>query len=100
MRDAVIVDAVRSPIGKPNGFLSGVHPADLGAHVLSALQQRVGFDPAAVDHVVWGCVSQVGDQSGSPGRVSVLATGWPESVPSSTVDRRCGMANATILELL
>lgn len=96
MRDAVIVDAVRTPIGKRNGSLADVHPADLGAHVLKALADRVGFEPAMVDDVVWGCVSQVGDQSGSLGRVSVLAAGWPESVPSSTVDRRCGSSQQSV----
>jgi acetyl-CoA acyltransferase len=96
MRDAVIVDAVRTPIGKRNGSLAQVHPADLGAHVLAALQQRVGFDPVDVDDVVWGCVSQVGDQAGSLGRVSVLAAGWPESVPATTVDRRCGSSQQSV----
>jgi len=96
MRDAVIVDAVRSPIGKRNGSLAGVHPADLSAHVLSALQERVGFEPGIVDDVVWGCVSQVGDQAGSLGRVGVLAAGWPESVPATTVDRRCGSSQQSV----
>ncbi len=96
MRDAVIVDAVRTPIGRRNGSLAGVHPADLTATVLAALAQRTGFDPAVVDDVVWGCVSQVGDQAGSIGRVGVLAAGWPESVPATVVDRRCGSAQQAV----
>ncbi|GAA3958853.1 acetyl-CoA C-acyltransferase [Gordonia caeni] len=96
MRDAVIIEAVRSPIGKRNGSLSGVHPGDLTAHVLNEVVQRAGVDPADVDDVVWGCVSQVGDQAGSIGRVGVLAAGWPESVPSTVVDRRCGSAQQAV----
>lgn len=96
MRDAVIVDAVRTPIGKRNGSLAGIHPGDLTAKVLTALAERNGFDPATVDDVVWGCVSQVGDQAGSIGRVGVLAAGWPESVPATVVDRRCGSAQQAV----
>jgi len=96
MRDAVIVDAVRTPIGKRNGSLTDTHPADLTAHVLNALVGRTGLDPALVDDVVWGCVSQVGDQAGSIGRVGLLAAGWPESVPSTTVDRRCGSSQQSV----
>ncbi|MGB3698989.1 MAG: acetyl-CoA C-acyltransferase [Gordonia sp. (in: high G+C Gram-positive bacteria)] len=96
MRDAVIVDAVRTPIGKRNGGLSEIHPGDLSAHVLTALADRVGFDPASVDDVIWGCVSQVGDQAGSIGRVGVLAAGWPESVPATVVDRRCGSSQQSV----
>jgi acetyl-CoA acyltransferase len=96
MRDAVIVDAVRTPIGKRNGSLKDVHPADLSAHVLKALQARVGFDPETVDDVVWGCVVQANDQAGSIGRVGVLAAGWPESVPATTVDRRCGSGQQAV----
>ncbi|WP_341267599.1 acetyl-CoA C-acyltransferase [Gordonia malaquae] len=97
MRDAVIVDAVRTPIGKRNGSLSTIHPGDLTGHVLGALAGRVGFDPATVDDVVWGCVSQVGDQAGSIGRVGVLAAGWPESVPATVVDRRCGSGQQAVV---
>src|SRR6201996_7109421 len=90
MRDAVIVEAVRTPIGKRNGGLKDVHPADLSAHVLNALAERSGIDPAIVDDVIWGCVSQVGEQTLNVGRNSVLAAGWPETVPATTVDRQCG----------
>jgi acetyl-CoA acyltransferase len=96
MRDAVIVDAVRTPIGKRNGALAGIHPGDLSAHVLTALAGRNDLDPALVEDVIWGCVSQVGDQSGSIGRVGVLAAGWPETVPSTVVDRRCGSSQQAV----
>lgn len=96
MRDAVIVDAVRTPIGKRNGSLADIHPVDLSARVLTALAQRNGFDPATVDDVVWGCVSQVGDQSGSVGRLAVLAADWPQTVPATVVDRRCGSAQQAV----
>lgn len=96
MRDAVIVDAVRTPIGKRNGALSDIHPGDLSGHILNSLAERVGFDPAVVDDVLWGCVSQVGDQSGHIGRLGVLAAGWPESVPSVVVDRRCGSGQQSV----
>ena len=96
MTDAVIVDAVRTPIGKRNGSLADIHPGDLSAHVLTALADRVGFDPGRVDDVIWGCVSQVGDQAGSIGRVAVLAAGWPESVPATVVDRRCGSSQQSV----
>jgi acetyl-CoA acetyltransferase len=81
MRDAVIVEAVRTPTGKRNGGLSGVHPADLSAQVLQALAERSGIDPAVVDDVIWGCVSQVGEQTFDIARTAVLSAGWPESVP-------------------
>ncbi len=90
MREAVIVDAVRTPAGKRNGMLKDWHPADLAAHVLKALEERNGIDPAIVDDVVMGCVMQVGPQALNIGRNAVLAAGWPESVPATTVDRQCG----------
>lgn len=98
MRDAVIVDAVRTPVGKgrPGGALSGIHPASLSAHILNALADRAGLDPATVDDVVWGCVSQVGEQAGCIGRASVLAAGWPESVPGLSVDRQCGSSQQAV----
>ena len=96
MRDAVIVDAVRSPVGKRNGGLAGVHPVDLSAQVLQALAARNNLDPVTVDDVIWGCVSQVGEQAASIGRYSVLAAGWPESVPGLTVDRQCGSSQQAV----
>ncbi len=90
MTEAVIVDAVRTPSGKRNGKLKDWHPAALAAHVLKALEERNHLDPAKVDDVIMGCVSQVGQQSLNIGRSAVLAAGWPESVPATTVDRQCG----------
>src|SRR5687768_1382290 len=96
MRDAVIVEAVRTPVGKRNGGLSGVHPADLSAHVLNSLVQRAGLDPAHVDDVIWGCVSQVGEQTFDIGRTAVLTAGWPETVTGVTVDRQCGSSQQSV----
>jgi len=96
MFEAVIIDGVRSPIGKRNGALSGIHPADLAGYVLRALTERTGIDPAVVDDVMWGCVNQVGDQAAQIGRYSVLAAGWPESVPASTINRACGSSQQAI----
>ncbi len=96
MREAVIVEAVRTPVGKRNGGLSGVHAADLSAVVLGALVDRTGLDPSTVDDVVWGCVSQVGDQSSNIGRFAVLAAGWPESIPGTTVNRACGSSQQAL----
>jgi acetyl-CoA acyltransferase len=96
MRDAVIVEAVRTPTGKRAGGLSGVHSADLSAHVLSALVERTGLDPALVDDVVWGCVSQIGEQTFDIARTAVLSAGWPESVPGTTVDRQCGSSQQAV----
>ena len=90
MAEAVIVDAIRTPMGKRNGKLSGFHPADLAGEVLKALSERNDLDPALVDDVIMGCVMQVGAQAGNIGRNAVLASGWPESVPATTVDRQCG----------
>jgi acetyl-CoA acyltransferase len=90
MATAVIVDAVRTPGGKRNGKLSGWHPADLAAETLKALADRNDLDPELVDDVIMGCVMQVGAQSLNIGRNAVLAAGWPESVPSTSVDRQCG----------
>ena len=94
MRDAVIVEAVRTPVGKRNGALSGVHPVDLSAGVLRALAERAGLEPALVDDVIWGCVAQVGEQAFDIGRNAVLAAGWPLSVPGTAVDRQCGSSPA------
>jgi acetyl-CoA acyltransferase len=96
MRDAVIVEAVRTPVGKRNGGLSGVHPADLSAHVLNSLVQRAGIDPGLVDDVIWGCVSQVGEQTFDIGRTAVLTAGWPETVTGVTVDRQCGSSQQSV----
>ncbi|MBL8777414.1 MAG: thiolase family protein [Acidimicrobiales bacterium] len=90
MATAVIVDAVRTPGGKRNGKLSGWHPADLSAVVLNALVERNDLDPGLVDDVIMGCVMQVGAQSLNVGRNAVLAAGWPETVPSTSIDRQCG----------
>ncbi|RJO75108.1 thiolase family protein [Nocardia panacis] len=96
MRDAVVVAAVRSPVGRRAGALSGIHPADLSARVLSALAETAHLDPIVVDDVVWGCVSQVGEQTFDIARTSVLSAGWPESVPGTTVDRQCGSSQQAI----
>ncbi len=95
----MIVQAVRTPvgIGKPEkGALSGIHPGDLSAHTLRALVERAGLDPAHVDDVIWGCVGQVGEQSANVARNSVLAAGFPESVPGVTVDRQCGSSQQAV----
>ncbi|TVR26408.1 MAG: thiolase family protein [Ilumatobacter sp.] len=90
MTTAVIVDAIRTPMGKRNGQLKDWHPVDLAAETLKALQQRNDLDPAVVDDVVMGCVMQVGEQGVNVARNAVLAAGWPEDVPGTTVDRQCG----------
>jgi acetyl-CoA acyltransferase len=96
MGDAVIVAAVRTPVGKRNGGLSGVHPVDLSAHVLNALAERTGVNPEVVDDVIWGCVSQVGEQTFDIARNAVLSAGWPLSVPGVTVDRQCGSSQQSV----
>ncbi len=90
MSNAVIVDAVRTPTGRRGGKLKDTHPVDLAAHVLGAVQERNRLEPGQVDDVIMGCVSQLGEQGINVGRNAVLAAGWPESVPSTTVDRQCG----------
>ena len=95
-RDAVIVDAVRTPVGKKKGSLADWHAADLSAHVLRSLVDRTGIDPAVVDDVIWGCVQQVGMQFFNVGRLAVLAAGWPESVPATTIDRQCGSSQQSV----
>jgi len=90
MATAVIVDAVRTPGGKRYGKLSGWHPVDLAAETLKALVERNDLDPALVEDVIMGCVMQVGNQSVNVGRSAVLAAGWPETVPATTIDRQCG----------
>ena len=96
MRETVIVEAVRTPVGKRNGGLSTMHAADLSAVVLNELVERTGIDPDVIDDVVWGCVSQVGDQSSNIGRYSVLAAGWPERIPGTTINRACGSSQQAL----
>jgi len=90
LEEAVIVDAVRTPLGRRGGKLKDWHPVDLAAHVLRALVERNGIDPARIDDVIMGCLDQVGEQSINIGRIAALAAGLPESVPGTTVDRQCG----------
>jgi acetyl-CoA acyltransferase len=96
MRDAVICEAVRTPVGKRNGSLKDVHPVDLSAHVLRALAERSGIDPALVEDVIWGCVSQTGEQAANVGRNAALAAGWPEDVVGVTIDRQCGSSQQAV----
>ncbi|WP_432094616.1 acetyl-CoA C-acetyltransferase [Streptomyces sp. bgisy100] len=96
MAEAYIVDAVRTPVGRRGGGLSAVHPADLGAHVLTALMERTGIDPAAVEDVVFGCLDTVGPQAGDIARTAWLAAGLPEEVPGVTVDRQCGSSQQAL----
>lgn len=96
MAEAVIVEAVRAPVGKRNGALSGIHPADLSAQVLNSLVERAGIDPALVDDVIWGCVMQAGEQALDIARTAVLTAGWPETVPGVTVDRQCGSSQQSL----
>src|SRR5579871_2895395 len=96
MRDAVIVDAVRAPIGRRKGTLKGVHPVDLAATVVTALADRNQVDPELVEDVMFGCVTQISDQSTNVGRLAVLAAGWPESIPGVTLDRACGSSQQAV----
>ncbi|MFD6883749.1 acetyl-CoA C-acetyltransferase [Rhodococcus sp. NPDC060084] len=96
MTEAYIVDAVRTPIGKKKGGLSGVHPADLGAHVIKAVVERTGIDPGDVDDVVFGCVDAIGGQAGNIARTAWLAAGYPQHVPGVTVDRQCGSSQQAL----
>ena len=96
MPEAYIVDAVRTPVGRRNGGLSKVHPADLGAHSLNALMQRTGIDPAAVEDVVFGCVDALGPQAGDIARTCWLAAGLPEEIPGTTIDRQCGSSQQAV----
>ncbi len=96
MAEAYIIDAVRTPVGRRGGSLAGVHPADLGAHTLSALIERTGVDPSAVDDVIMGCVDTIGPQAGDIARTAWLAAGLPEEVPGTTVDRQCGSSQQAV----
>nr|MDQ2888224.1 thiolase family protein [Chloroflexota bacterium] len=96
LREAVIVEALRTPIGRRNGKLKGWHPVDLLAQVLSALVKKTELDASLIDDVIVGCVSQVGEQSLNVARNAVLAAGFPESVPGTTVDRQCGSSQQAL----
>jgi acetyl-CoA C-acetyltransferase len=96
MAEAYIVDAVRTPVGKRGGGLAAIHPADLGAAVLSALVERTGIDPGQVEDVVFGCVDTVGPQAGDIARTAWLAAGLPDHVPGTTVDRQCGSSQQAV----
>ena len=96
MPEAVIIDAVRTPLGKRNGALSDWHPADLASEPLKALAERNSLDTELVDDVIMGCVSQVGEQTYNIARNAVLAAGWPESVPGVTIDRQCGSSQQSV----
>ncbi|MBB1023580.1 acetyl-CoA C-acetyltransferase [Dietzia sp. DQ12-76] len=95
-REAYVIDAVRTPAGKRGGSLSAQHPADLGAHVISAVVERTGIDPAVVDDVIFGCVDAIGPQAGNIARSAWLAAGMPLGVPGTTVDRQCGSSQQAI----
>ncbi len=96
MPEAYIIDAVRTPTGKRGGALAGVHPADLGAHIMKAAVERNEIDPSAVDDVVFGCVDAIGGQAGNIARTAWLAAGLPEEIPGTTVDRQCGSSQQAI----
>ncbi|MBV9486487.1 MAG: acetyl-CoA C-acetyltransferase, partial [Frankiaceae bacterium] len=96
MREAVICNAARTAIGKRNGSLADVHPVDLSADILNAVLDRAGLAPDVIEDVVWGCVSQVGDQSSNIGRYAVLAAGWPDDIPGVTINRACGSSQQAL----
>jgi len=96
MTEAYIVGAVRTAVGRRGGALSAVHPADLGAHVLTSLMERTGVDPGAVEDVIFGCIDAVGPQSTDIARTSWLAAGLPEHVPGVTIDRQCGSSQQAV----
>jgi len=96
MPEAYIVEAVRTPVGKKKGGLADVHPADLGAHILTALVERSGIDPAVVEDVVFGCLDTIGPQAGDIARTCWLAAGYPEEVPGTTIDRQCGSSQQAL----
>jgi len=96
MPEAYIVDAVRTPVGKRGGSLAAMHSADLGAHVLSALMDRTGVDPSAVDDVVMGCCDTIGSQAGDVARTAWLVAGLPDEVPGVTIDRQCGSSQQAV----
>ncbi|MBA4541488.1 MULTISPECIES: thiolase family protein [Thermoactinomyces] len=96
MREAVIVEAVRTPIGRRNGVLSGIRPDELAAMVLRAVVERAGISPEMVEDVIMGCVSQVGEQAGDIGRIAALIAGYPVEVPGTTIDRQCGSSQQAV----
>src|SRR5919107_5325849 len=96
MTVAYLVEALRTPVVRRGGALAGVHPADLGAHVLTALMSRSGVDPAAVEDVIFGCVDTIGPQAGDIARTCWLAAGLPEEVPGVPVDRQCGSSQQAV----
>ena len=96
MAEAYIIDAVRTPVGKRGGGLSEAHPADLGAHVLNGIFERVDVDPAAVEDVYFGCVDAIGPQAGDIARTAWLAAGLPEEIPGTTIDRQCGSSQQAV----
>ncbi len=96
MAEAYIIDAVRTPVGRRNGGLAKVHPADLGAHTIKAVLARTGVDPATIDDVMFGCVDALGPQAGDIARTCWLAAGLPEEIPGVTIDRQCGSAQQAI----
>src|ERR1700739_4133057 len=95
-REAYIIGAVRTPTGRKKGSLAEVHAADLGAHVMRALIERTGVDPAAVDDVIFGCIDQIGPMAANVARTCSLAAGLPEQVPATTVDRQCGSSQQAV----
>jgi acetyl-CoA C-acetyltransferase len=96
MPEAYIVDAIRTPVGRRAGGLAQVHPADLGAHVISAIVERTGIDPLSVEDVFFGCVDAIGPQAGDIARTCWLAAGMPEEIPGTTIDRQCGSSQQAI----
>jgi acetyl-CoA C-acetyltransferase len=96
MPEAYIVDAARTPVGKRGGGLSRIHPADLGAHAITAVVERTGIDPAAVEDVYFGCVDAIGPQAGDIARTCWLAAGYPEEIPGTTIDRQCGSSQQAV----
>jgi acetyl-CoA acyltransferase len=96
VRDAVIASAMRTPIGRRNGALSGIHPVDLSATVLNGLIEAADITPDDIDDVIWGCATQISDQAGNVGRFAALAAGWPERIPGVTVNRACGSSQQAI----
>jgi acetyl-CoA C-acetyltransferase len=96
MPEAYIIDAVRTPVGRRGGGLSHVHPADLGAHAITALIDRTGIDPSGVDDVIFGCVDTIGPQAGDIARTCWLVAGMPDEVPGTTIDRQCGSSQQAV----